>query len=192
MGNKLEKVVDNDIDNMDNPKCKLIENYVIKEHMLTISKIILCSEYIALQDNNYSSEYSFDLRYDDPNFVSSYNKIKIGLTYKFVIKYEKYGLLGDTKRTIIDIIECECKKNTYDYVFIGFVRLDNNLEPDNLKLNDFYFKDYDGLFFGNLPIRYIIHKDNKKDIIVGKKYNFTSQRLFGSNYYLVTDYELTN
>ncbi len=191
MGNKLEKVIDNDIDNMDNPKSKLIENYVIKESVFTITKSTICSEYIAFH-YNYSSESSFDLCYDDPNFVSLYNKIKIGLTYKFIIKYEKYGLLGDTKRTIVDIIECECPKQKYIGTLSEFLRLDNNLEPDNLKLNNFYFKDYDGLFFGSLPIRFIIHKDNKKDIIVGKKYNFTGKRLFGSNYYLVTDYELTN
>ncbi len=188
MGNKNNKVIDNDIDNMDDIKCKLIENYVIKEKVITISKITICSDYIVIEN----CSYDIYLHYDDPNFVSLYNKIKIGLTYKFIIKEEKHGLLGDTKITIVDIIECKCPTHTYEYVILGFLRLDNNLEPDNLKLNNFCFKDYEGIFTGSMPIRCIIHKDNKKDIIIGKKYKIIWQSLFGSNYCLITDYELIN
>lgn len=163
MGNTSDKI-DNDNDNMNDTTSKLIEHYRIKESVIIVSKMTICSDYITFRNNSYG----FDLRYDDPNFVSLYNKIKVGLTYKIVVKYEKYSLVGDTIRTIVDIIECKCPKYTWEILI--FLRLDNNLEPDNFKIHHFCFKDYEGIFTGKFPIIYIIHKDNKKDIIIGKKY----------------------
>ena len=186
MGNKVDKLLNNDTDNMDSSDCKTIDTYEIKEFIITVKNFMKCTEYLCIE-----YEINIDgiqLRYDNPNFMTLYNKIKIGYTYKFVFRYDK-GFMEDNK-TLIDIIECEHPKYVFNSKVLGFLRLDNELEPDNLKINKFSFENYERLYFGNGISNRIIHKDNKKDLIIGENYKFTTKNLFGTSFSLVTDYEL--
>ena len=162
----------------------LIDTDKTVKYELTVSYIEMNEDYVRVICEPYLEWMR--LYKNNPDFVNLYNKLKSGLTYKFIIS-EKRELLCSINE-IIDIIPCsEYKIKTK---VLGFLNLDNeNLLLIRTLNHD--FKNYEQIFIGIDNKRLMINKEYTKDIVIGKEYNFTYEKAFGDKFYLVTEYELS-
>ncbi len=155
-------------------------------HELTITSIKMKEHYVIV--NTSPSPFRDELRLSksNHNFVDLYNKLKIGLTYRFVIYEYVYHFYNSKDLCIYQILHMnDCLSYNAEILVLGIL----NIEMENLYCSR--LKNYEQIFFKDTENkRLMIHVNNKKNIVVGSKYTFTYEKDFGKNFYKIINYEL--
>ncbi len=176
-------IMKNNINNLDKNDTianeNLVEIYANKNSIeTTITQISRQDEYKFKIHCNPNKDYFFYLKKEHPNFITLYNSIKIGETYKIIHENDFWSNVRI--RDIIHILPCKTHKTTN--IIKGFLDI-----KKELNMNDYHEIVTDDT---NNVNRLLINDSEMENIILGQSYKIHYIKAWKSNLYKITKYEL--